>query len=166
VLGLEAQVNEAVPVPSGVLRAIQRIHAHPGMDKYSTVEVVPLRLKVIIYPYGTRRLIRLRNSSTCVLGLCTPHIEHFTKVLAQHFKIYLYFRQKRGHRGREDRCDHCQRYLPASLSSRGSARLSYPLIFCFLIAYAFSWLLWMPLVLSEDGTGLLPFSSPLLAERS
>ncbi len=38
----------------------------------------------------------------------------------------------------------------------------HPLVFYFLIAYAFSWLLWMPLVLSEDGTGLLPFSSPLL----
>jgi membrane protease YdiL (CAAX protease family) len=39
----------------------------------------------------------------------------------------------------------------------------HPLVFYFLIAYAGSWLVWMPLALSEDGTALLPFSSPLLA---
>jgi membrane protease YdiL (CAAX protease family) len=37
----------------------------------------------------------------------------------------------------------------------------HPLLFCFIIAYAGSWLVEMPLVLSEDGAGLLPFSSPL-----
>src|SRR5215207_7880328 len=38
----------------------------------------------------------------------------------------------------------------------------HPLLF-FIIAYAGSWLVWMPVVLSEgDGVGLLPFSSPLL----
>jgi membrane protease YdiL (CAAX protease family) len=30
------------------------------------------------------------------------------------------------------------------------------------MAYAFSWIAWAPWVLSEDGAGLLPFSSPLL----
>jgi hypothetical protein len=29
----------------------------------------------------------------------------------------------------------------------------YPLTFYFLIAYGFSWLLWVPLALSEDGAG-------------
>jgi uncharacterized protein len=38
----------------------------------------------------------------------------------------------------------------------------HPLTFYFIIAYAGSWLIWLPLALSEDGTGLLPFSSPLL----
>ena len=36
----------------------------------------------------------------------------------------------------------------------------HPLVF-FLIAYGGSWLAWLPSVLSEDGAGLLPFSSPL-----
>ncbi len=39
----------------------------------------------------------------------------------------------------------------------------HPLLFYFIIAYAGSWLVWMPLVLSERGTALLPFNSPLLA---
>ena len=39
----------------------------------------------------------------------------------------------------------------------------HPLVFYFIIAYAGSWLVWMPLVLSERGTALLPFNSPLLA---
>src|SRR3954469_19822229 len=34
----------------------------------------------------------------------------------------------------------------------------HPLVFYFIIAYAFSWLVWMPLVLSEDGAGLLSAS--------
>jgi uncharacterized protein len=38
----------------------------------------------------------------------------------------------------------------------------HPLVFYFIIAYAGSWLIWLPLALSEDGSGLLPFSSPLL----
>jgi membrane protease YdiL (CAAX protease family) len=37
----------------------------------------------------------------------------------------------------------------------------YPLVFYFIIAYAFSWLAEMPLVLSEDGAGLLSYRSPL-----
>jgi uncharacterized protein len=37
----------------------------------------------------------------------------------------------------------------------------HPLVFFFLIAYAGSWLAWLPSVLSEDGAGLLPFSNPL-----
>src|SRR5215208_6825245 len=39
----------------------------------------------------------------------------------------------------------------------------HPLSFFFLIAFAFSWIAWAPWVLSEEGAGLLPFSSPLLA---
>jgi uncharacterized protein len=39
----------------------------------------------------------------------------------------------------------------------------HPLAFYFIIAYAGTWLIWLPLALSEDGSGLLPFSSPLLA---
>ena len=38
----------------------------------------------------------------------------------------------------------------------------HPLLFYFIIAYAGTWLIWLPLALSEDGSGLLPFSSPLL----
>ncbi len=38
----------------------------------------------------------------------------------------------------------------------------HPLLFFFIIAYAGSWLLFMPLALSENGVGLLPFSHPLL----
>jgi membrane protease YdiL (CAAX protease family) len=37
----------------------------------------------------------------------------------------------------------------------------HPLIFYFIIAYAFSWLASMPLVLSEDGACLLSYRSPL-----
>jgi len=37
----------------------------------------------------------------------------------------------------------------------------HPLILYFLIAYAFSWLAWLPLVLSKDGAGLLRFRAPL-----
>src|SRR5215218_10901867 len=39
----------------------------------------------------------------------------------------------------------------------------HPLSFFFLMAFAFSWIAWAPWVLSEEGAGLLPFSSPLLA---
>jgi uncharacterized protein len=39
----------------------------------------------------------------------------------------------------------------------------HPLVFFFLMAFAFSWIAWSPWVLSEEGAGLLPFSSPLLA---
>ena len=38
----------------------------------------------------------------------------------------------------------------------------HPIVFFFIFAYAGTWLLEMPYVLSEDGSGLLPFSSPLL----
>jgi membrane protease YdiL (CAAX protease family) len=37
----------------------------------------------------------------------------------------------------------------------------YPLVFYFIIAYAFAWLAEMPLVLSKDGTGFLSYRSPL-----
>ncbi|HKA10593.1 MAG TPA: CPBP family intramembrane glutamic endopeptidase [Candidatus Dormibacteraeota bacterium] len=37
----------------------------------------------------------------------------------------------------------------------------HPLVFYFIIAYAFSWLAWMPLVLSEDGAGILSYRSPI-----
>ena len=36
----------------------------------------------------------------------------------------------------------------------------HPLVFYFIIAYAGSWLIWLPLALSENGTGLLPFRVP------
>jgi uncharacterized protein len=38
----------------------------------------------------------------------------------------------------------------------------HPLVFFFIIAYAGTWLLELPYVLSEDGSGLLPFSSPVV----
>ena len=37
----------------------------------------------------------------------------------------------------------------------------HPLTFYFIIAYALSWLAWVPLALSEDGSGLLSFRSPI-----
>jgi uncharacterized protein len=38
----------------------------------------------------------------------------------------------------------------------------HPLVFFFIIAYAGTWLFELPYVLSEDGSGLLPFSSPVV----
>src|SRR3954470_8003201 len=38
----------------------------------------------------------------------------------------------------------------------------HPLVSFFVLAYAGTWLSGLPYVLSEDGTGLLPYSSPLL----
>lgn len=37
----------------------------------------------------------------------------------------------------------------------------YPLTFYFVIAYAFSWVVWVPLALSKDGAGILSFHSPI-----
>jgi membrane protease YdiL (CAAX protease family) len=37
----------------------------------------------------------------------------------------------------------------------------HPLVFYFLIAYGFSWLAWLPLLLSKDGAGLLPYRAPI-----
>jgi uncharacterized protein len=42
----------------------------------------------------------------------------------------------------------------------------YPLTLYFLITYAFSWLVWVPLALSKDGAGLLSFRSPIGASAS
>src|SRR4029450_6183540 len=42
----------------------------------------------------------------------------------------------------------------------------YPLTFYFLIAYAFSWLVLVPLALSQDGAGLLSFRGPIGASAS
>src|SRR5687767_7462101 len=38
----------------------------------------------------------------------------------------------------------------------------HPLVSFFVLAFAGTWLTELPYVLSEDGSGLLPFSSPLL----
>ena len=48
---------------------------------------------------------------------------------------------------------------PAS-SPQGGLLARHPLTFYFLIAFAFSWLLEVPIALSETGTGLLPFTIP------
>lgn len=57
-----------------------------------------------------------------------------------------------------------------AVQREGAARKSllarYPLTFYFLFAYAFAWLVWMPLVLSKDGTGVLSFRSPVGASAS
>src|ERR671932_75998 len=42
-------------------------------------------------------------------------------------------------------------------SPQGSLLVRYPLISFFGMAFAFSWIVWSPWVLSEDGAGLLPF---------
>jgi membrane protease YdiL (CAAX protease family) len=46
-------------------------------------------------------------------------------------------------------------------AARKNLLARHPLFFFFLIAYALSWLAWMPLVLSEDGAGLLSYRSPI-----
>jgi len=48
-------------------------------------------------------------------------------------------------------------------AARGGLLAHHPLLFFFIMAFAFSWIAWAPWVLSEEGAGLLPFSSPLLA---
>src|SRR5918997_5872108 len=37
----------------------------------------------------------------------------------------------------------------------------HPLLFYVLIAYAGTWIIWLPFLLSADGLGLMAFSSPL-----
>jgi uncharacterized protein len=51
--------------------------------------------------------------------------------------------------------------LAGAIDDPGHAHARHPLVFFFIIAYAFSWLAWLPLVLSEDGVGLLSFRSPI-----
>src|SRR5919112_4214850 len=53
-----------------------------------------------------------------------------------------------------DNADQPLRAAPEGLLAR------HPLVFYFLIAYAGSWLLEVPVALSETGTGLLPFTIP------
>jgi membrane protease YdiL (CAAX protease family) len=43
-------------------------------------------------------------------------------------------------------------------SARQSVLARYPLISFFVMAYAFSWVVWSPWVLGEDGAGLLPIN--------
>src|SRR5919202_1182920 len=45
-------------------------------------------------------------------------------------------------------------------SAQGSLLVRYPLTSFFVMAFAFSWIVWSPWVLSEDGAGLLPFQLP------
>ena len=53
---------------------------------------------------------------------------------------------------------------PASVPTPHRSLLGrHPLVFFFLIAFAATWLLEIPLALSQTGTGLLPFSLPLPA---
>src|SRR5437867_13447409 len=52
------------------------------------------------------------------------------------------------------------------MSRRRALLARYPLTFYFLIAYGFSWLVWVPLALSKDGAGLLSFRSPIGASAS
>jgi hypothetical protein len=42
----------------------------------------------------------------------------------------------------------------------------HPLVSFFVLAYAGTWLTELPYVLSEDGSGLLPYSSPVLTWTS
>jgi len=46
-------------------------------------------------------------------------------------------------------------------AARENLLARHPLVFYFIIAYAFSWLAEMPLLLSKDGAGLLSYRSPL-----
>jgi uncharacterized protein len=45
-----------------------------------------------------------------------------------------------------------------SASPRRGLLARHPLISFFILAYAGLWLAWMPLVLSEDSVGLLPYN--------
>src|SRR4051794_1674132 len=45
-------------------------------------------------------------------------------------------------------------------SPQGSLLVRYPLTSFFVMAFGFSWIVWSPWVLSEDGVGLLPFQLP------
>ena len=49
---------------------------------------------------------------------------------------------------------------PLSGDARQGLLARHPLVFYFLIAYAGAWLLFVPVALSETGTGLLPFTIP------
>ena len=42
-------------------------------------------------------------------------------------------------------------------SPREGLLARHPLISFFVMAYAFSWIIWSPWVLSEEGVGLLPY---------
>jgi uncharacterized protein len=42
-------------------------------------------------------------------------------------------------------------------SAQRSLLARHPLISFFVMAYAFTWIVWTPWVLSEEGVGLLPF---------
>ncbi len=58
-------------------------------------------------------------------------------------------------KGKELRRDYRRRRCPtAGFSSRGPLA-SYPLLFYTLIAYAGTWLVWLPFLLSADGLGLM-----------
>ena len=46
-------------------------------------------------------------------------------------------------------------------TARGGLLARHPLLCYSIIAYAATWLVWLPLVLSQDGLGVLPFRSPL-----
>jgi membrane protease YdiL (CAAX protease family) len=46
-------------------------------------------------------------------------------------------------------------------AAREGLLIRHPLIFYFLIAYALSWLAWVPLLLSKDGAGLLSYPAPI-----
>jgi hypothetical protein len=43
-------------------------------------------------------------------------------------------------------------------SARQSVLARHPLVSFFVMAYAFSWIVWAPWVLGEDGAGLLPIN--------
>jgi|SRR5882724_964522 len=49
-----------------------------------------------------------------------------------------------------------------SASPRQGLLARHPLTSFFIMAFAFSWIAWSPWFLSEDGAGLLPYSSPLI----
>src|SRR5262245_63814491 len=49
----------------------------------------------------------------------------------------------------------------ASRSGIKALLTRHPLVFYFITAYGFSWLLWVPLALSDDGAGLLSFRGPI-----
>src|ERR687894_1438166 len=51
---------------------------------------------------------------------------------------------------------------PLSGEARQGLLARHPLVFFFIFAYAGTWLLELPYVLTQDGSGLLPFSSPVL----
>ena len=62
--------------------------------------------------------------------------------------------------GKEPRRVYRRWRCPTPASPREGLLARHPLLFYTLLAYAGTWLVWLPFLLSADGLGLMSFSSP------